>query len=268
MPYHPNIPLSTDDPTASQQDLLENFGKVNTDFSVNHVPFTDGARNGQHTKVFFSQSLPFNGDPDLTPNQTSVYTKMAQSAPLGVFTTTNELCFQNSATPGIYDQLTNLPIFNGSITLTSSALGITTVTTSTPHGMTLASNPTLTIFGVYGAVELNGYSAPVTITSPTQFTIPISSSAYVAGGHYITNQAPANARYGMYTPWGITLNFGMVTSAAPIVNFAAPYIFPPYTALATSISNGAIAAAAIPTTSSATFSFLGATTGYYLVLGQ
>jgi hypothetical protein len=99
MPYHPNIPLSTDDPTISQGDLLDNFGALAAQFGLNHVSLTAGANQGYHTQVWFA--APLGADPNLTAPQSSVYTKTI---------TNSELFFQNTNIASGVSQLTNLVV--------------------------------------------------------------------------------------------------------------------------------------------------------------
>jgi hypothetical protein len=100
MPYHPNIPQSTDDPALSQSDLLDNFQALLTQWSVNHVPLTAGGSQGLHTQVFFN--APLGTDPGLSLPQASVYTKAVAGIP--------QLFFQNGSMAANVFQLTGLPI--------------------------------------------------------------------------------------------------------------------------------------------------------------
>lgn len=100
MPYHPNIPQSTDDPKDSQQELLDNFGKLNTDFSINHVALTNIQNAGYHTKVQFPVALGSN--PNLTSPQASLYTKTVSGV--------SQLFFQNGSAASNAYQMTNLPV--------------------------------------------------------------------------------------------------------------------------------------------------------------
>lgn len=101
MPYHPNIPQSTDDPASSQQDLLDNFQALQTQFAVNHISLTAGGQQGYHTQVWFA--APLSADPGLMTPQTSVYSKAVSGLA--------QLFFQNGPlTPDNVYQLTGLPI--------------------------------------------------------------------------------------------------------------------------------------------------------------
>jgi len=57
MTYNASIPQATDDPTQSQAQFLANFGILNTDFSVNHQPFTSGNNPGLHTQIQFPADI-------------------------------------------------------------------------------------------------------------------------------------------------------------------------------------------------------------------
>lgn len=120
MPYHINIPKSTDDPKDSQQDLLDNFGKLNSDFTINHQPFTTTSNPGFHTKIQFPGGLSVN--PNLAFPQSSLYTKLVSGA--------IELFFQNGANSSDVRQLTNLPV-------TTGAVNGTNYTIETPWGLKL-----------------------------------------------------------------------------------------------------------------------------------
>lgn len=55
MAYQQNIPQPTDEPSSSQNDLLQNFQAINALVNVNHEPF-NGADQGKHTKVDLARS--------------------------------------------------------------------------------------------------------------------------------------------------------------------------------------------------------------------
>jgi len=99
MPYHPTIPQAGDDPSNSQQDLLDNFGAINTDFSINHVPFTSGTLNGYHSKVYFYK--PLSADPNLASPISTLYSKSVSGL--------TQLFFQNGSLASNVFQLTDIP---------------------------------------------------------------------------------------------------------------------------------------------------------------
>lgn len=75
--YFPAIPAATDDPSSSQSQIQTNFGSINTQFSIDHVPLTSGTNQGYHTKVTFSQ---VQADPALSSPITEAYTKTSSNA--------------------------------------------------------------------------------------------------------------------------------------------------------------------------------------------
>lgn len=152
--YIPNIPQPNDDPTQSQSQLLGNFGKLNTDFSVNHVPFTAGGNNGTHTIVNFPVTQ--NADPTPAGLASALYTKTVNS--LG------ELFFTNSS---FVRQLTDLPLINS-----GTSYGITT-----PWGLIIN-------FGV-GTATSSG--------NPNNFAIPFPNSCFSVVANVINSANPVGA---------------------------------------------------------------------------
>lgn len=102
MSYSPNIPQANDDPRQSQAEILANFGKLNTDFQINHRPFTasPSGNRGFHTQIQFPTGL--GADPNLADPFSSLYPKLV--------TGIAELFFQNDSTAADVFQLTNLPV--------------------------------------------------------------------------------------------------------------------------------------------------------------
>jgi hypothetical protein len=99
MPYNPNIPQPTDNPSVSQSQMLGNFSTLATDFAVNHIPLTSGgATAGYHTQIWFP--APLSADPGLTAPQASLYTKTSGGA--------SQLFYQNGALASNVVQLTGL----------------------------------------------------------------------------------------------------------------------------------------------------------------
>src|SRR5215831_9634159 len=67
--YNPLIPQSTDQPSISQGDLLNNFGAIQTLIDVDHVDFAN-INAGQHNKV----TLPVQGvAPAFAPGTLGIY---------------------------------------------------------------------------------------------------------------------------------------------------------------------------------------------------
>lgn len=97
MGYNPNIPQSTDDPTDSQVDLLNNFSTLNTQFNINHQAFNSAVNGGLHKLVQFPAVV---ADPNLDSPATSLYIKTVSGE--------SELFFQNGNAAANVKQLTGL----------------------------------------------------------------------------------------------------------------------------------------------------------------
>lgn len=167
MTYNASIPQATDDPTISQGQLLTNFGVLNTDFSVNHQPFTSGNNPGLHTQINFPIAL--SGDPGLTSPQSSIYPKTSGG--------NTQLFYQNdssSSYPTVV-QLTGLPI----VTTTSGATG---------YGF---QSPWGLIFN-FGSLSA---AFPATIT----FQVPYLNSPPVIVTAMLTNQALVIGNFAVIT---------------------------------------------------------------------
>lgn len=206
MSYHPNIPQANDDPSVSQNDILENFQKINSDFNVNHIPYTAGANNGFHTKVQFPTGL--NADPGATGVQSALYPK--------IVATVAQLFFQNSQT--VY-QLTNLPFVNG--TIQNVIPGANTSVQSNGHNLVTGNQ--VTIIGVTGVTSINGMTFTITVVDGNNFNLnALTAGVYTGGG---TWTSPQSTRYGFLTPWGWTINMGQVNTATfgSQVTFSIPY---------------------------------------------
>lgn len=117
MSFTPNKPQSTDDPTDSQVILLNNFGKMNADFQINHSALTSASKQGFHSQINFPKSIA--ADPDLAATVSSLYPKDINAI--------SELFFQNGATSADVKQLTGL---------VNNAVG-TNFTFITPFGFTI-----------------------------------------------------------------------------------------------------------------------------------
>lgn len=131
MTYNPNIPQPNDDPTASQADLLGNFGKLNTDWAVNHIPLTSGGNNGFHKMVQFPNVL--GSDPAVTGLQSALYPKIGPDSNPALF-------FKNAAN---VLQLTTLPVVT-----VGTNFGIKTPFGFTINVGTIASGVTSTTFAI------------------------------------------------------------------------------------------------------------------------
>jgi hypothetical protein len=80
MTYNPLIPQPTDQPSASQSQILTNFTQLNTIFSSNHYAFNDAtvALRGQHRVVVLEQQAV---GPATTATQGALYTKAWGGSP-------------------------------------------------------------------------------------------------------------------------------------------------------------------------------------------
>lgn len=150
--YNQNIPQPGDDPTSSQTDLLGNFGKLNTDWAINHTPLTSGGNNGFHTKVQFPTVQV--SDPVLTGLQSQLYPKTDGNGNTALF-------FANSAK---VFQLTDLSVTN----------------VGTDYGFT-------TPFGII----FNSGTVPAGTTTVT-FAVPFSSNTTVFTVLLTPNQSTVN----------------------------------------------------------------------------
>lgn len=131
--FNPSIPQPNDDPTFSQADLLNNFGKLNTDWAVNHVPLTSGGNNGFHTKVQFPNVLP--SDPvGLTGNQSVVYPKIGSGGKPSLFFANSTTVYELSNITTVISGNDNgiVTPFGFTINAGVMAAGVTTVTFAIP----------------------------------------------------------------------------------------------------------------------------------------
>lgn len=204
MSYHANIPQANDDPSVSQGQLLDNFGKLNSDFSVNHVPFTAGSNNGFHTLVQFPTVQP--SDPAVSGQQSVIYPKAGPIDP--------ELFFRNI---NAIAQLTHLPVVNG--TITNVVVGANGRVTSALHG--LATGNSVTIRDVIGVTGINGLTFVITVVNANEFDINAAvGGAYVSGG---TWTSPSSTRFGFITPWGWIVNTGRLPAGVTTIQYSIPY---------------------------------------------
>ncbi len=103
MSYYPTSPQSNEDPRVSQGRLLANFGKMNSDFTVNHQPLTTSRNAGYHTQIQFPDGV---SDPNLNAPVSSLYPKLVSGLA--------ELFFQNDVTANDIYQLTGVtPTISG-----------------------------------------------------------------------------------------------------------------------------------------------------------
>lgn len=265
MPYHPQIPAASDDPSDSQSQILDNFGSLNTQFGINHTVLTASSNIGMHTKLFFPTGLALTADPNLTSPRSSLYPKLLTSGLV-------ELFFQNGALPTNVKQLTNPPVVNGIIT-NVTYVGTTVTITSANHGLTTAD--TVTIDGVYGVTGLNSVTpyAIISVVAGVSFNVTAATpgGVYVANTGYWTSPKWSTVgtpptRFGMRTPWGLIINWGK--SNANPQTFAIPYSSSPPNILTAQITPSVLmAAAVIGAVTQTQFVNPAASVPYYLVIG-
>lgn len=155
MSYNPSIPQANDDPSDSQLQLLNNFSSLNTQFNVNHIPFSAAVNRGYHTKIFFPDGVP---DPNLISPLSSLYTKIVAGKA--------QLFFQNNSNASDVVQLTNLPI---TTTGTNYAF-------KTPWGLTIECGKNNTLNYNYQIGFNPVYSLLITSASPTIVNLTAASS--------------------------------------------------------------------------------------------
>lgn len=206
MSYHPNIPQANDDPSVSQGDLLDNFMKLNSDFSVNHIPFTAGGNKGFHTLVQFPTIQ--NADPAVVGLESAVYPKLGPADPQLFFNNLNNVF-----------QLTDLPIVNG--TITNVIPGANGQVISDLHGLTTGDS--VTIRDVVGITTINDLTFVITVVDDDTFDLnALVGGAYTSGGIWTS---PSSTRFGFATPWGWIINTGTLVAAtgANIIQYSIPY---------------------------------------------
>ena len=71
--YTPNIPASTDRPSQSQGQILNNFQTLESTYGIDHYPFTDATVNqGKHKKVTFPAQA---SDPTTLAGELALFAK-------------------------------------------------------------------------------------------------------------------------------------------------------------------------------------------------
>lgn len=176
MTFNPNIPQANDDPTTSQSDLLGNFGKLNADWAVNHIPLTSGGNNGFHKMVQFPNVLA--SDPPVTGLQSAVYPKVGPDGNPALF-------FENVLK---VFQLTNLPIVTvgtnyGVVTpwgFTINMGSIAATGTGATFAIPMTNNIILTAQLSNGSPPAGGLTTPIItgITGIGMTIVPSASNLY------------------------------------------------------------------------------------------
>lgn len=165
MAYLNNIPQPTDVPSSSQNDLLNNFSSLNTQFAVDHIALIAGANNGYHTKVTFND---VQSNPALSFPQTELYTK-------------------TSANATVNDRYNDLYYYEKNTTGTSSVIqltggGVTSAAYGTFNGTTGAF---VAGYNITSGTRLGLGSYSLTFTRPfinTTYSIVITPSMSAGGG--------------------------------------------------------------------------------------
>lgn len=71
--YTPNIPASSDRPSQSQGQILNNFQTLESTYGIDHYPFTDATVNqGKHKKVTFPAQA---SDPTTLAGELALFAK-------------------------------------------------------------------------------------------------------------------------------------------------------------------------------------------------
>lgn len=176
--YNPNIPQANDDPTDSQADLLGNFGKLNTDWQVNHVPLTSGANNGFHTLIKFPNVV---STPGVSGLQSALYPQLGSSG-------FPELFFINALKAV---QLTSLPV-----TTSGTDNGITTPWGLIFNAGSVASGTTTVTFAIPFASALYTLEMTPQGSTATSYTITslITTGSAITGFNFSTIN-PSNFYY-------------------------------------------------------------------------
>lgn len=92
--YNSGVPQPTDNPSSSQDQILQNFQSISTALAVNHVQFND-ADQGKHK---FLQMPEESSAPATASNEGAIYTKDSGSQP--------DLYWRNESS-GTEQQMTN-----------------------------------------------------------------------------------------------------------------------------------------------------------------
>ena len=76
--YLPNIPQPQDDPSQSQNEILENFQTINTSNSVNHVAFNN-TDQGKHKFIQMPEVTAPDPIPTTAANEGALFTEVSNS---------------------------------------------------------------------------------------------------------------------------------------------------------------------------------------------
>lgn len=116
--YNPNIPQSSDNLSTSQAQILNNFGKLDSIFDVNHVKYSDAttANQGKHRKIDFPATTTV-----ISPTGTAcvIYPKNVSGVSAAYFENVvgGSVLWRGGSTDGLVSQVTGTGLSNGSLTL-------------------------------------------------------------------------------------------------------------------------------------------------------
>jgi len=153
MPYTSDIPKATDNPSASQPLIKDNFAAINDVVGVNHVPFNE-PNEGKHTAIVMVEQ-------DVAPvtliKEVGVYPK------LSTLTNILELFFRRQASGVEIEFTSSLGAVNGWTRLPSGIL--IKWGTSSGFGKHTTNFPVSPNIPVFSTAYL-GFAIPVDISTP------------------------------------------------------------------------------------------------------
>jgi len=178
--YIPNIPQPSDNPSQSQDQILQNFQSINTVNSVNHVAFNDSDQ-GKHK---FLQMPQQSSAPITAADEAAIYTKDISGLA--------QLFFREESN-GIERQLTNLPI-----TTVGTNKGITT-----PWGIkinwgtysTLATSLAITFAVAFVGTPIITLGREDNVTPTNKYVSYLAGSVTNTGFTVIGSAASFNGSY-------------------------------------------------------------------------
>lgn len=181
MTYIPNIPQPGDDPSISQDQILNNFQDLNTFLSQNHVSLND-ANQGKHTIL----QMPIQGSaPSTASNEIALYSRTSGN------TGNNELVFRRSSDGTLIEATAFLGNTNGWTRLpsgillkwgTGSGSGVVNVSISSNPGFSAVYSAQITVDDAFATPnsfvslrslnpnEMSVYCSSRTVTSPASAT--------------------------------------------------------------------------------------------------
>jgi len=196
--YLPGIPNPTDLISNSQSQLKVNFGQLNTQFGVDHVPLNNGGSNGSgfHTKV----TLVNGSGPAAIASNPILYSKTSGYGK-------NEIYMRQAVGDGGAEvQLTNLA----------------QVVQNSSTGSTFVGGGAVLKWGQFSA----SVNSPYTGTVTSNFTSPFPSGAQcVVASAFNTNAANCSFQVSSWNASSVTLNIRTAPSGAsgPSISYSFVY---------------------------------------------